>query len=29
MLKDKNCGLKVANSATIKEVLHMKNKFDK
>ena len=27
MLNDKNCGLKVANSATIKEVLHMKNKF--
>ena len=24
---DKNCGLKVAHSTTIKEILHMKNKF--
>ena len=27
MINDKNCGLKVANSASIKEILHMKNKF--
>ena len=27
MLNDKECGLKVSNSATIKEILHLKNKF--
>ena len=27
MLNDKNCGLKVKDSATIKEILHLKNKF--
>ena len=27
MIKDPKCGLKVAESATIKEILHLKNKF--
>ena len=27
IINDKNCGLKIAKSTTIKEILHMKNKF--